>query len=154
LAARRGAKACYYLCVKHADPGAKMRWYLLIAAMLSVVLLAGCGASHGGIYPFPVYNLNMGDVTLPEGTLTAGDTVDFTATWNDGRDPFQVTWDFDSGADPAVLATGATVRTHTITVELVNDGTEAVEYSGSVVISDQHLREVHADFMFTVEPAP
>jgi hypothetical protein len=131
-----------------------MRWYLLITVMLSLGLLAGCTSSHGGIYPFPVYNLNMGDVTLPAGTLTAGDAVDFTATWNDGRDPFQVTWDFDDGADPAELTIGANERTHTISVELVNDGAEAVEYSGSVVISDQHLREVRADFTFTVEPAP
>lgn len=130
-----------------------MRWYLLIAVMLSVGLLAGCTSSHGGIYPFPVFNLNMGDVTLPTGTLTTGNTVDFTADWNDGREPFQVSWDFDGGADPAELTTGATERTHTITVELVNDGTEAVEYNGSVVVSDQHLREVRADFSFTVEPA-
>lgn len=130
-----------------------MRLYLSIVAILSVGLLAGCGSSHGGIYPFPVYTLNMGDVTLPAGTLADGDVVDFTADWNDGRDPFQVTWDFDDGAVPAQLTTGATVRTHTITVELVNDGTEAVEYSGSVVVSDQHLREVRADFTFTVEPA-
>ena len=131
-----------------------MRFHLLIAVILSVGLLAGCTSSHGGIYPFPVYNLNMGDVTLPAGTLTDGDTVDFTADWHDGRDPFQVTWDFDGGADPGELTIGSNERTHTISVELVNGTAAAVEYSGSVVISDQHLREVRADFTFTVEPAP
>lgn len=127
------------------------RW-LVICVLGAVLFSSGCGSSQGGRWPTPVWKLKLGELTMPSAPIAAGDEVEFTMTWVDGRSPYTVDWDFDGGMDPPELTTSVEELTHTAEVVAVNDTETAVEYAGSVTITDTDGTVVTSTFGFTVDP--
>lgn len=127
---------------------------LLSCIMVVAPCIAGCGSSHGGIWPTPVRILKLGALTIPTETITAGDVVQFKITWTDGRSPFTVSWDFDGGMEPPELETSTGESPHIASVTAINGADKPVEYQGVVTITDMDGTVVFYGFSYTVEPAP
>ena len=125
----------------------------IIAVALALACLAGCADGNVGIYALPVRLPVLQAVIVPGGTLTAGDSVQFTANWTNGRVPFTVSWDFDDGAEPLTVLAQTPDQTHTATVTLVNEGAAAATYTGQVTVTDAGDNQVASAFSYTVEPA-
>ncbi|MBN2080957.1 hypothetical protein JW859_01995 [bacterium] len=130
-----------------------MRFLLLVLAAGTAVWLAGC-SSTGGIWETPVFNLKIGEMTVPAGPLVSGDPATFTVSWRDGRSPFQVEWTFEEGTQPSELTATEPGQQHSAAVTLLNNNAEATQFYGVVIITDQDQSEVRANFSFTVEPNP
>lgn len=123
-------------------------------AMLAVMLCAGCSSGNPGLYAAPVFLPQIETVALPEGPLVAATPAEFAVTWLHGREPFTVTWNFGAGADPTIISTTATERTHTVYVTLVNETDQPELHSGGVTVQDFAGESSSATFSYTVEPAP
>jgi len=130
-----------------------MRPLIMLVAVATMIWLAGC-SSGGGIYEAPVFNLKIGDMTVPEGPLVSGDPATFTVSWTDGRSPFQVEWTFNGGTQIDEITATEPSWQHSASVTLENTNAEATQYYGVVIITDTDNSEVRANFSFTVEPEP
>ena len=130
-----------------------MRNLLLASCLLSLLMLCGCPSGQTGIWEAPVYLLKVGDAVIPAGPLTAGEIAEFTITWEDGRAPYTITWDFGGGVTPDDIEMTSEGYSETVTVTLVNDTTEPVEYEGYITVIDYAGDSLSAPLIFTVNPA-
>jgi hypothetical protein len=129
-------------------------WLRRIVLLVGLLWLAGCGGGNTGVWELPVRIPAITGLTLPAGTVASGDSVDLTVSWRDGRDPFTVTWTFDSGVTIDEFSMGTPDRTHTVTITLDNPGPGVATAAGTVKIKDLGGNEVSQAFSFDVQPAP
>ena len=130
-----------------------MHLRLVVTQFVLLLIIAGCSSSNAGLYAFPVRLIALAELSLPAEPLYAGEPAEFGVSWVDGREPFSISWSFGNGSDPPLISTIENSRAHSVWVTPLNDGDTPASYSGSVVITDEHLNEVSAGFTYTVHPA-
>jgi len=124
-----------------------------VLTILILLTATGCATGPTGEYAWPVYLTTIESITSPAGVVESGTEADFTVTWLNGREPFVVKWEFDGGTEQAAYTQETAERTSTITLNLVNEGTQEDTFSGVATIIDLAGDKATIPFTFTVAAA-
>ena len=127
---------------------------LVTACACAMFGLAGCTSDNAGYYPAPVRLPKIVKVLSPAVPLAHGESVVFSVSWRDGRDPFLVTWDFGGGTTPLQVVSGATEHAHSVAVTMCNETVAPISYTGLVKVVDDAGRESRENFNYIVQPVP
>lgn len=128
----------------------KVHAFVSVGAAIALALtIGGCSSQQQGLLPLPVHQPQALRVMQP-GNVRVGEPATFRATWLTGQPPFQVSWRFNTGANPDYQTLSVPDRESLVTVDVVN-GDGLATFPAAVEVLDDYGQVAVLQFSVAVQ---